>query len=183
MKQYFECKIKYNIILEDGRKKLVTEKYLVDAMSFTEAEANITKEMTPYISGEFIIDDISRANYSELFLVEGEKYYDAKLAFITLDEKSGKENKSTVNNVKILLFTSAHTTSVRIIPSAVVCNRNTTHLVTERRMTKLCLSSEKVCNASTFLSIAIVTAETITFPGKKSFGKTRTDIQGWSGEL
>lgn len=97
MKQYFECKIKYNIILEDGKGKLVTEKYLVDAMSFTEAEANITKEMTPYISGEFIIDDISRANYSELFLVEGEKYYDAKLAFITLDEKSGKENKSTVN--------------------------------------------------------------------------------------
>ena len=97
MKQYFECKIKYNIILEDGKGKLVTEKYLVYAMSFTEAESNITKEMTPYIYGEFIIDDISRANYSELFLDEGEKYYDAKLAFITLDEKSGKENKSTVN--------------------------------------------------------------------------------------
>ena len=97
MKQYFECKIKYNKVLEDGNSKLVTEKYLVPAMSFTESEANITKEMTSYISGEFIIDDISRANYSELFLNDCEKYYDAKLAFTTLDEKSGKEKKSIVN--------------------------------------------------------------------------------------
>ena len=100
MSKYFECKIKYNKVLEDGKEKLVTEKYLVSAMSFTEAEANFIKEITPYISGEFFIDDISRADYSELFLSEDEsadKYYDAKLAFITLDEKSGKEKKTNVN--------------------------------------------------------------------------------------
>ena len=100
MGKYFECKIKYNKVLEDGKEKLVTEKYLVSAMSFTEAEANFIKEITPYISGEFFIDDISRADYSELFLSEDEsadKYYDAKLAFITLDEKSGKEKKTNVN--------------------------------------------------------------------------------------
>lgn len=100
MSKYFECKIKYNKVLEDGKEKMVTEKYLVSAMSFTEAEANFIKEITPYISGEFFIDDISRADYSELFLSEDEsadKYYDAKLAFITLDEKSGKEKKTNVN--------------------------------------------------------------------------------------
>ena len=100
MNKFFECKIKYNKVLEDGKEKLVTEKYLVSAMSFTEAEANFIKEITPYISGEFFIDDISRADYSELFLSEDEsadKYYDAKLAFITLDEKSGKEKKTNVN--------------------------------------------------------------------------------------
>ena len=100
MNKFFECKIKYNKVLEDGKEKLVTEKYLISAMSFTEAEANFIKEITPYISGEFFIDDISRADYSELFLSEDEsadKYYDAKLAFITLDEKSGKEKKTNVN--------------------------------------------------------------------------------------
>lgn len=96
MKQYFECKVKYNKVLEDGKEKVVTEKYLVDAMSFAEAEANITKEMASYISGEFFIDDISRANYSELFLNESDKYYDAKLAFISIDD-SGKEKKTSVN--------------------------------------------------------------------------------------
>ncbi len=100
MNKFFECKIKYNKVLEDGKEKLVNEKYLVSAMSFTEAEANFIKEITPYISGEFFIDDISRADYSELFLSDDEsadKYYDAKLAFITLDEKSGKEKKTNVN--------------------------------------------------------------------------------------
>ena len=100
MNNFFECKVKYNKVLEDGKEKMVTEKYLVSAMSFTEAEANFIKEITPYISGEFFIDDISRADYSELFLSEDEsadKYYDAKLAFITLDEKSGKEKKTNVN--------------------------------------------------------------------------------------
>lgn len=96
MKQYFECKIKYNKVLEDGKEKIVNEKYLVPAVSFTDAEANITKEMASYISGEFLIDDISRANYSELFLNESEKYYDAKLAFISVDD-SGKERKTSVN--------------------------------------------------------------------------------------
>ena len=93
---FFECTIRYKKIAENGMDKKVSEKYLVNSISFTEAEANITKEMTPYISGEFIIDDISRANYSELFLNESEKYYDAKLAFITVDD-SGKEKKTSVN--------------------------------------------------------------------------------------
>lgn len=99
MRQYFECKIKYNKVLEDGNNKVVTEKYLIEADSFTLAEANFTKVIMPYISGEYLIDDISRARYEEIFMSndsESEKFYDAKLAFTMLDEKSGKEKKTSV---------------------------------------------------------------------------------------
>ena len=78
--------------------KKVTEPYLVDALSFTEAEARIIEEMTPFISGEFTISDISRANYSELFPSEEEaadRWFKCKLFFITLDEKSGSEKKTS----------------------------------------------------------------------------------------
>ena len=66
MHTWFECKIRYERVMENGMNKKVTEPYLVDALSFTEAEARIIEEMTPFISGEFTISDIKRANYSEL---------------------------------------------------------------------------------------------------------------------
>ena len=58
--------------MENGMQKKVTEPYLVDALSFTEAEARIIEEMTPFISGEFTVSDIKRANYSEIFTSEEE---------------------------------------------------------------------------------------------------------------
>lgn len=67
MHTWFECKIRYEKVMENGMQKKVTEPYLVDALSFTEAEARIIEEMTPFISGEFVVSDIKRANYSELF--------------------------------------------------------------------------------------------------------------------
>lgn len=82
--------------MENGMNKKVTEPYLVDALSFTEAEARIIEEMTPFISGEFTVSDIKRANYSELFPSEEEaadRWFKCKLIFITLDEKSGAERK------------------------------------------------------------------------------------------
>ena len=103
MKNWFLCKIRYEKTMENGMNKKVTELYLVDALSFTEAEARIIEEMTPFISGEFTVSDIKRANYSELFPSEEEsadKWYEGRLAFITLDEKSGKE-KRTYTNVLI----------------------------------------------------------------------------------
>ncbi|MPM75118.1 hypothetical protein SDC9_122109 [bioreactor metagenome] len=78
--------------------KTVTEPYLVDAMSFTEAEARILEEMQPYMSGEFTVSDIKRVRFSDTFFNEtGDRYYKAKLYFITLDEKSGTEKKTAVN--------------------------------------------------------------------------------------
>ena len=72
MHTWFECKIRYEKTMENGMNKKVTEPYLVDALSFTEAEARIIEEMTPFISGEFTVSDIKRANYSELFPCEEE---------------------------------------------------------------------------------------------------------------
>lgn len=72
MHTWFECKIRYEKTMENGMNKKVTEPYLVDALSFTEAEARILEEMTPFISGEFTVSDIKRANYSELFPCEEE---------------------------------------------------------------------------------------------------------------
>ena len=98
MHNWFECKIRYEKTMENGMNKKVTEPYLVDALSFTEAEARIIEEMTPFISGEFTVSDIKRTNYSELFPSEEEaadRWFKCKLVFITLDEKSGAEKKTS----------------------------------------------------------------------------------------
>lgn len=98
MYNWFECKLRYDKMLETGIQKTVTEPYLVDALSFTEAEARIIEEIRPYISGEFTISDIKRVKYSDSFFNEtGDRYYKAKLYFITMDEKSGSEKKTAVN--------------------------------------------------------------------------------------
>ncbi len=94
---WFECKISYEKVMENGMQKKVTEPYLVDALSFTEAEARIIEEMKPYISGEFTVTDIKRARINELFFNDaGDRYYKIKVFFITLDEKSGAEKKTAV---------------------------------------------------------------------------------------
>ena len=97
---WFECKIRYEKMMDDGLQKKVTEAYVVDAMSFSEAEEKIIEEMSSYISGEFNVTDIKKASYGEIFFSDmdsADKWYKAKLQFITLDEKSGKEKRSTVN--------------------------------------------------------------------------------------
>ncbi len=97
MNNWFECKVSYDKVLENGMQKKVTEPYLVDALSFTEAEARIIEEIRPYISGDFTVADIKRARYSEIFFNEnGDRYFKAKVFFITLDEKSGAEKKTGV---------------------------------------------------------------------------------------
>lgn len=96
---WFECKIRYDKVDESGVNKAVTETYVVDALSFTEAEEAIIKEMEPFISGEFEVKDIKKATYKEIFFSDdsaADKWFKAKLQFITLDEKTGKEKKSSV---------------------------------------------------------------------------------------
>lgn len=95
MHNWFECKVSFEKVLENGMQKKVTEPYLVDALSFTEAEARIIEEIRPFISGEFTVTDIKRARLSELFFNEnGDRFYRIKVYFITLDEKSGAEKKT-----------------------------------------------------------------------------------------
>ena len=95
MSTWFECVIKYDKVQENGMEKKVSESYLVDAISFTEAEARIIEEMKPFISGDFLVSGIKRSNISELFFDEtGDKWFKCKVNFITLDEKSGAEKRT-----------------------------------------------------------------------------------------
>ena len=97
--EWYEVKYQHEQTQEDGTQKKITELYTVDALSFTEAESKITEEMKLYVSGETFIKAITRAPYKEIFFDDREsadKYYKAKLDFITIDEKTEKEKKSTV---------------------------------------------------------------------------------------
>ena len=96
---WFICKIRYEKTMEDGLQKMVTEIYVVDALSFTEAEARIVEEMSSYISGEFEVWEIDRAVFKEIFFSDedmADKWYKAKLQFITIDEKIDKEKRTNV---------------------------------------------------------------------------------------
>lgn len=96
---WFETRIRYDKTMEDGRDKKVTEQYVVEALSFSEAEKRITEEMSHYISGEFGVKAIKLAAYSETFFSDidtDDKWFKAKLAFITLDEKTDKEKRTPV---------------------------------------------------------------------------------------
>ncbi len=96
MSQWFECKVKYDKTMQEtGAVKTVTEPYLVDALSFTEAEARITEEMQPYISGEFTVSAVRRVNLSDIFYNEGgDRWYKVKTNFITIDEKTAVEKRT-----------------------------------------------------------------------------------------
>ena len=95
MANWFECKIRYDKMMENGLVKKVTEPYMVDALSFTEAEARIIKEMTPFISGDFSVRAVKRTKISELFRDDtADRWYLVKVAFITIDEKTGAEKRA-----------------------------------------------------------------------------------------
>ena len=94
MNNYFEVTVKFEKTSEEGKIKKVTERYLVDALTFSEAEARIIKEMKPFISGEFEVANINPQKYSELFWNEkGDKWFKTKVNFIVLDEEKGVEKK------------------------------------------------------------------------------------------
>lgn len=96
--KFYEVKIQYQEMQEDGKEKKVTEQYVVEALSFTEAETRIIEEMTPYISGEFDVVSEKIAPFNEIFLSDkrdDDKWFVSKVSFITIDEKTAKEKKQT----------------------------------------------------------------------------------------
>jgi len=96
MAQWFECKVRYDKLMENGMQKKVNEPYMVDALSFTEAEARIIEEVTPFISGDFSVSAVKRTNISEIFWDDSaDKWYHVKVNFITIDEKCAVEKKTT----------------------------------------------------------------------------------------
>ena len=97
MAQWFTCKMKYDKTMENGLIKKVTDSYLVDALSFTEAEKRIVEEMKPYMSGEFEVSGITKTNIAELFDSNdglADRWFKARVAFITLDEKTAVEKRT-----------------------------------------------------------------------------------------
>lgn len=96
---WFETKIRLDKTQEDGTQKKVTEQYVVEAMSFTEAEAKTIAVAKDYTSGEYSVKNITPATYHEIFFSENgkdDKWYKAKLQFITIDEKTEKEKHQDV---------------------------------------------------------------------------------------
>lgn len=95
MALWFECKVRYERMVENGTVKKVNEPYLVDALTFTEAEARIIEKLTPFISGEFSISAVKKTRISDIFFNDsGDRYYRVKVNFITPDEKTGTEKKT-----------------------------------------------------------------------------------------
>lgn len=95
MANWFECKIRYDKTQENGSIKKVTEPYLVDALSFTEAEARIIEEQAPFVSGEVDVNAVKRTKIAEIMFDDSaDKWYLVKVAFITIDEKTAVEKRS-----------------------------------------------------------------------------------------
>ena len=98
-KRWLETIVRYDKTMESGEVKKVNEVYVVDAITFGEAEESITREMRHFVDGDFEVKNINPAPYSEIFFSDkdtDDKYYRVKLAFITIDEKTQKEKKSKV---------------------------------------------------------------------------------------
>ena len=96
--KYYEVKIQYHKMQEDGKEKKVTEQYVVEALTFTEAESRIIEEMTPYIDGDFDVVSEKIAPYNEIILSDksdDDKWFISKVSLITLDEKTAKEKKTS----------------------------------------------------------------------------------------
>jgi len=94
---WYECKVKYRKTDDTGVQKITTEPYLVDALSFTEAEKRINEEMAAYISEEFKITNIKVGNYAEIHPFENaDRWFKSRVSLMAYDEESGKERKSNM---------------------------------------------------------------------------------------
>lgn len=95
MVQWIEVKVRYEKLTEKGVTVKVTEPFLVDALSCTEAEARIVEEVSPYVSGELNVLSVNKTKISEVFWnADGDKFYKVKVNYITLDEKTGAEKRT-----------------------------------------------------------------------------------------
>jgi hypothetical protein len=94
MQTWFECKVKYTKVTESGKEQTVTENFLLDAVSFTDAETRITRQMQEMVRGEFSVIDIKKSRIGEVFPYDtGEWWFKATINLVTVDEEAGKEKK------------------------------------------------------------------------------------------
>ena len=96
MNNWFECKVTYDRTGEDGLAKKVTEPYMVDALSFTEAESRICKECQAYATGEFTVSAVKRCKITEMFFNEDlqeYKWFRCRVNYVSVDEEKGVEKR------------------------------------------------------------------------------------------
>lgn len=96
MAQWIETKLRYDKVMENGAKKKVNEHYLVEELSFAEAEARITEEMRPYISGDFTVYAVKKAKIADVFgsdTASRSRWWKVRVAFITINERTGTEKR------------------------------------------------------------------------------------------
>ena len=97
MQEWFECRVKYLKIDDDGRERKVSENFLFDAVTYTDAETRVVEQLRQMIRGEFAVEKIAKSNIIEVFPHEnGEWWYKVKISITTIDENAGKEKK--INN-------------------------------------------------------------------------------------
>lgn len=108
MGKWIEVKVRYDKMQENGSVKRVTEPYLVDALSCTEAEARVVEEISSFVN-DFNVLNVGKTKISEIFWDEtGDRFYKVKVNFITIDEKSGVEKrKASFILVQASSFTDA----------------------------------------------------------------------------
>lgn len=108
MAQWIEVKVRYDKMTESGKTVKVTDPYLVDAVSCTEAEARVIEEISSFVS-DFNVLNVGKTKISEIFWDEtGDRFYKVKVNFITIDEKSGVEKrKASFILVQASTFTDA----------------------------------------------------------------------------
>ena len=98
MAQWFECKIRHDKTMDDGKIKKVTDAYMVDALTFTEAERRFLEEVEPFLTGDFDVSDIKKVKIAEMQPSNDgndDRWYKAKVTFIALDEKTAVEKRTT----------------------------------------------------------------------------------------
>jgi hypothetical protein len=94
MNTWFECKVKYQKITESGKEYMVTENFLLDAVSFTDAETRMIRQLQQMVKGEFSVVDIKKSKIGEIFPYDsGEWWFKATINLVTIDEEAGKEKK------------------------------------------------------------------------------------------
>ncbi|MEG2276652.1 MAG: DUF4494 domain-containing protein [Odoribacter sp.] len=131
---WFEGKVKYIRVNESGRECKVSEAYLIDAMSYTEAESRIVKEMDTVIKGDYYISSLKKSNVSEVVSSVDEhddRWYKAKVAIVDADNISGKEKRSFIHclvaatNTDRALENLNEFLSTFVVPTEVVCIADT----------------------------------------------------------
>ena len=116
MNTWFKAKAHYIKIDENGREKKVSEDYLLDAVSFTDAESRIYKELETMVSGEFNVMELKKTNFAEIIPSEdGDRWFTGKVAFISVDEESGKEKR--VSQYVLVLANTVKDTFDKIVKS------------------------------------------------------------------